>query len=512
MPVTRPDASYDELLGKLGKAPVAASVATPVASRPGWLGRLFGVETPPAAEPPTENPKTKPVVEQASSDAPVKAVVDAPVKNLNVEVEMQIASELARSDEQAAEAIKSNEPEPPVVSVAEEAPPTPAPTMIAEQPPATETKVPLQSERELDDLIDTIIEEAAVSLVPQEPVAVAAEVSPASVEEVIPEVALKTQEAEPDPASVAEPAVEEPPVKPLVELVMPVASTPQQDEAALVPSTQGVLGDLFAAAQKDVFKLQDASGYEFGLDVFKPALSPEQISLLFDLSEEALKNPTSEKSYAEHLLTSDDRHVAPSTSLEQQVKRTEKILAAPVFTLKHAPELHSSSQAGAHQHEVSSAEDNLSPAKTEDASLFERIWGFAVDAIVMVFISAAAGLLYSAAFWQDGLRRSLESGSVDWLDLLPALGISLAVLPICLIVYPLVMGVMFDATLGQKSTYISLGQASGRALGLSNLLVRAFSMPLSMLFFGWLSLPFTRRALHDYLARTRVLRDLRVNP
>jgi hypothetical protein len=126
----------------------------------------------------------------------------------------------------------------------------------------------------------------------------------------------------------------------------------------------------------------------------------------------------------------------------------------------------------------------------------------------MLLLSVFGGLLYSAAVWQEGWQRFLESGSLNWLDLVPVFGVSLALLPIVLLIYPMITSILFEATWGQGSADISLGQSSGRALSLSNLLVRAFSLPLSMLLFGWLSLPFSRRALHDYLARTRVLRNL----
>jgi hypothetical protein len=331
LPVTRPDADYAELLGKLEKQkPVQtatpAAAVTPAKPGSGWLGKLFGDKAAAGPQPATDTAKVK-VEAKRTNDIPVEAAVTAVVEDLNVEVEAQIASELAQSDAQtkipqAQEDLSLESAPEPVKPVSQ----------LVDELSAVAAPVLLKSERDLDDLIDNIIEEAAVTLA--EPAVTEIKEQEKFVEEeAAPVVVVESPVVEEAPTVQSEPMAEA-----VVEVSVPVTAAQQPGAAAGGIDER----DLFSAAQRDLLHLQDEAGYQFGLEVFKPSLSGDEIALLFDLSDEYLRNPDSEKVYVEHLLTSDERLVAPSKALDQQVQRTEKILSAPVFTLRHAPDARSS--------------------------------------------------------------------------------------------------------------------------------------------------------------------------
>ena len=279
------------------------------------------------------------------------------------------------------------------------------------------------------------------------------------------------------------------------ELQLPPREEPAP--AAVAGPDHVQVNGLFEMAQREMCQLGLDQSAEFQLEQLAQLANREDIKLLFDMSRDAIINPESEKMYTDEVRISETKHVE-AAALSRQLAKVEKLVSAPVMSLRAMRAKSAAKAAAREQAEI---------AKLEAAKLDVRIRAFLSD--VMIVLCAAFGFSFVYALWVDTtlLDKLVGTARLNWSDLIVPGAAFLQALIVLATLYPLLSYMLLNATLGEKSCNILLLRADGRPLTAMNWLVRIFVFPLSILCLGFVPLLFGGKSLHDRLAKTALFRS-----
>jgi len=193
-----------------------------------------------------------------------------------------------------------------------------------------------------------------------------------------------------------------------------------------------------------------------------------------------------------------DQRVVLSEELEAQGKVTEKVMdqSSRETSLKQLID-----RSGTHP--TGSARRHRRDRGKYNVVLFTRLFAGALDLGVLTLIC----FCFAALFEHGGLPAILADISVDGFSYkqLSLCATAVSTLPLVAIIYYALCFIFLGSSLAGRFFDFTLMTETGRPPKLSHILVRAFSMPTSVVIGGYLPIFFGRKALPDYLARTQLV-------
>ena len=217
----------------------------------------------------------------------------------------------------------------------------------------------------------------------------------------------------------------------------------------------------------------------------------ERLAILFDLARDYLADPQAQRRYVEKIETSAERKVDAGT-LAQQLKSVERAIEAPTFSLKKGSAIPAQPR----------KETQPEPALPESASWRLRSKSASIDLLFMIAVSMA---ITFGIVGRELIVASLDrwmGGGIEPLDVVFPAATFLAVLSFLSIVYPLACLLTARHTLGSFLTGMRIVSADGRPPKAGQIIVRACSLPLSVLSLGILPILRGGPARHDLISGT----------
>ncbi len=216
----------------------------------------------------------------------------------------------------------------------------------------------------------------------------------------------------------------------------------------------------------------------------------EHLTLLFDLAEDFIKDPQKKTTYVEKIATSSERTVK-APAIEVQLRNIESTLDAPMFSLK-------SGSALAHPSEETTTESALpTPAHWK-----LRLKSALVDILSIMSVGVIITIFSFGGAFATFLQNLVNADKPDLVEILFPTALFLALLILLSIIYPLVALLASRQTIGSAMTGLHLISIDGRLPKRKQIVVRALSLPLSILSLG--TLPAIKGGLsrHDVLSGT----------
>ncbi len=230
--------------------------------------------------------------------------------------------------------------------------------------------------------------------------------------------------------------------------------------------------------------------FELGSANLTSATHDEHTELLFNLAYESFEDPAANSVFEEKIVTSDQRHIE-ATELEKQLERVNKITEITPFTLKE----------GSFETSKKSLEEVI-PDRFRNVTFSERATVIFMDGLSILALSVV-NTLFVTATWDLPLWQSLKAATpFEFIDFVLPCGVLAAGFILFSVVYPLLTYLFIGATFGMAQKNLSIRTEDGAIPHSSQLIVRAFSMPLSSAIGGALPILIGRATLHDRLTGT----------
>jgi len=505
LPISRPDASYDTLLGESGKRPASTSPkATKArAAKPSFFSKLLSALSKPKRVRKAVAAPVTPVISKKlpspaapKNDSSALSIASAPIKEKKVSKYSPSPAaapkviDLSNLDEELDKVIDEMIQSEPTTFEAMSAPQTKV------KPAAAEVDIPeIQIDFEdlelnprrggADNLPEASQNRTSRERKPSEPLR--SEVPPPSVE---PPVEI---EAQPDLRAVS-PEVDEL-LSGLGETVEIETVEKKQEPVCDLSCFAANPAEPISAAFHDAaaeLELRMPREIEFSYQELTARGKDDHLDVLFQLAEEAIENPGAEKNYSDEIETNTKRKVEVGL-LEKQLKSVEKVLEAPAFSLKKG-----------------SAVAPMVPPSSESERVFlpsaarakARLSCAVIDGILVVLTSAALSILLSVESPLTFLDNLLQPSQFEPLEVIFPAAFFLALVPVLTILYPLFCLLAAHRTLGALCTGLLLISADGRKPKKSQIFVRALSLPLSIVTLGALPALRGKPCRHDLLSGT----------
>ena len=272
------------------------------------------------------------------------------------------------------------------------------------------------------------------------------------------------------------------------------APAPQEDMVVAEEPLPEDVDPLFSRVAVDIDRAN--APIEFSAAQFIQPGEREGIEVLFDLAREAIANPESEKQYVTEIEVSDKRHVEAEPIVQEQLKQAERVIETPLITLKglRPREEHAGTVYGR-----DSKDEPLAPA-----SAWRRLAACAVDVVLVLLTGSLAGA-FSFIMVNGGVGQIFAILArfqlIDGLILLQVVIVWI----LCLsVLYPLVAYIFWETTFGEFSVGVKPVSKGEAFLARPNAIVRALTLPVSVLFFGFVPAFSGGVTVHDLCARTEI--------
>ncbi|MCO6432124.1 MAG: RDD family protein [Deltaproteobacteria bacterium] len=228
----------------------------------------------------------------------------------------------------------------------------------------------------------------------------------------------------------------------------------------------------------------------------------EDLLVLFNLASEAVSKDGSGRHFVEEILTSENRHL-PAGELEQALEKTEQSISAAGLSLKqNGPAWMRHSLKGDEEIDIF----KMHGKKPSPAGAFIRLQSFLYDCAASLVLGLLLTLFIAVCFSPELKSILINFGSLELFERLPLYSLAVVSCITAFFAYPIAAVHLFKQTLGCYMTGIRIVRADFRKPRLTHITVRSLTMILSALSFGYLPLLMQRRALHDVLSRTRVVK------
>ena len=251
---------------------------------------------------------------------------------------------------------------------------------------------------------------------------------------------------------------------------------------------------LFVAAEEELENLPQDLGLEFGSEQLGEVENPEQVQALFSLAKQEIEDPESVAKLSDQIKHSEGKEIH-SQALMRQLEKAEKLVEAPVFSLKG----NISEEERQHRKEAAKLPEFFA------TPLNKRVSAFMIDFCAALVVS----LLLAALFLLPSDLRSvmLSSDILRSNEALPVYGTLLATFICVLTFMPLVIYSLTKSTPGTEAMRLKLIKDNGRDVAVLNVFVRFLCMPASLVLLGFLPLFIGKRPLHDALARVYLVQQ-----
>lgn len=258
---------------------------------------------------------------------------------------------------------------------------------------------------------------------------------------------------------------------------------------------------LFDSALREIVMYDDDLQFELSAEQLSVAKKPELIELFFDLSEEEIIDPNALRRLSTEVETSQKKKLE-STSLNVQLMRVERELERPM------PSLAQLKANNEHSDGITGDDTGAVVPQVAIVSVPPRLrfYGFLIDSTVTISLAAIFSWGTLTLFLPPALSdRSIIEPHQDTLPLF-FLQIFIPAFLALIVLYPLFSLLATRRTIGSAICRFRLYGADYKAPSLSSVLVRTLTFPLCTLIGGSLPLIFSRPALHEWLSRTVMAR------
>lgn len=226
-----------------------------------------------------------------------------------------------------------------------------------------------------------------------------------------------------------------------------------------------------------------------------PATEPAEIRLLF---EEVYRNLTPRKRSpfeSKKILTSETRRLG-STTLAEKAIQTAKIVK-----IKEAEREKRAKKAQFRKREMLADQQViLMPG------LMDRLGAILIDSIGVLAATMIASIPFALLLYPLDILTLLTGAPLPNTTLLLS-GLVLGLLPLVIITYNAFWTIYAGKTPGLRFGNLVLVDTKNNSPHLTNLVIRAAVMPLSLLFFGFLTPILGTRSLADLISRTRTIQE-----
>lgn len=235
---------------------------------------------------------------------------------------------------------------------------------------------------------------------------------------------------------------------------------------------------------------------EFFPEQFILPAQKEEISILFDLTAEGIKNPDAEKVYVEELEGSESRRVEAEETVHQRMKQAEQVISAPRITVKGLRPRE--------EREYTTSAEASPPKPLAPAGLSRRVYALFLDVLFILILSFILGCATFAVLAGSTDVLTTLAEELDIFDVLSLVRVCALWLAGLSVLYPLFAYYLWRQTLGESAAGIMAVDRGLRTLSRPQATVRALTLPLSVLLFGYLPVMFGKPTIHDQLAITEV--------
>ncbi len=246
---------------------------------------------------------------------------------------------------------------------------------------------------------------------------------------------------------------------------------------------------------------------ELSFENLAPFQLSEEILVLFDMSEEVLDDSNAEFQYQEVVATSTTRSVE-NEALVEQLNKAEVELN-PEFSLSKGYEKklhHTEHKTTAEEWQHQLEEKYGSRVKEIILATIPRLGlAFLIDQLVIVLITGlfSLGIVYQGPHSNAVIALALGNQPL-FSDAVVLFGVFASLFLLITPIYPLVATWIFGKSVGLLACSLTLYKENGTPVEFPNLFVRSATLPLSILFFGYVPIFFGHRSFHDRVAKTVV--------
>lgn len=267
------------------------------------------------------------------------------------------------------------------------------------------------------------------------------------------------------------------------------------------PSGRDEFSAAYQECASELATLARTSAIEFDVQQLYQidAKERELFDILFDMAADYLADPGSEQRYTS-AISAPAPAVQASTTLTRALERMERVVSAPLGTLKELSSRPLGAPAAYEQPALRAA------TKIVHASAKARACCVLIDLTVSLLLATVVTIL--TAFAQQGsVFEVIElATSGDPVNYLPLFSLFLQCALLVSVLYPLISLFTTGRTRGLRMCSLKVLCSSGANLRLENALVRCLTFPLSLVCGGFLPVLFGKPSLSDRLSRTIVCR------
>jgi uncharacterized RDD family membrane protein YckC len=255
---------------------------------------------------------------------------------------------------------------------------------------------------------------------------------------------------------------------------------------------------LFQETDEELQSLDELGEISLSFEQLAQRERSELVELYFDLAEDAIVAPGSERSFENQRIASATANF--SSELTQKAVEVEKEIASIRRDKARAARLEE-------RRSTMTRKRLAKEVPAEPIGWIRRAVCSVVDIITVslfCFLTVFVSHLVSSPAFAFTIKTMQMP---DTIDIIYIGGLFLAFLPLTLVFYQAIMLSLFERTIGMFLLKIEIAQEDGDLPSASQLLLRAFSFPLTTLFLGFIPPLFGKRSLADHLARTILIRQ-----
>jgi RDD family len=250
---------------------------------------------------------------------------------------------------------------------------------------------------------------------------------------------------------------------------------------------------LFEATDRELQENDIFAEISLSFDQLAERGHSEILELYFDLADEAISNPTTERSFDEKVIKSDQRQI--SSGLTEQAVEVEKEIA--IIRREKARAARKEER-----HSTISRKRLAKEIPPRPIGWIRRTFCTVVD-LSLIGLCCLVAVTVSHLLSSPDFLASLKMMEIPSLvDVIYICGLFCVLLPITTVSYQAAMLTMFEQTFGMMLFRIEIAREDGDLPSVSQLVLRALTFPFSALFLGFLPPFFGKRSLTDHLART----------
>lgn len=262
---------------------------------------------------------------------------------------------------------------------------------------------------------------------------------------------------------------------------------------------------LFDEAEGEIQQLPSDESFELGFEQFQTSVNRADCLALFDMAAEHIEHPERQGQVVSEVRTSHKR-VVEAQDLKERLATVEKAIAPAAMTLKDIGKLSATGQKKA-------TEEPSVWVRVPHVEFAQRVRSMTIDLLVLAIMGLPIGAVVQLIQNPEVMHRLPNFSSLAIFEWVSLTGAYLTGVCIALVTTPL-YGFLFNGkSWGMHFNGLKLARLNGKRPTVGHLVIRCWSMPLSIITLG-LSGAFRKdaRALHELISRTTVVPEDFVGP